>query len=173
MVASAPNPASPPPTRPDPLAAAQRVARDASGAARDLARDVADGYRKSSRYFKLRLGIVAAWSALAIGSIWLACPSSGPRNDLGAEVQLLPETLLGAQLLVRNGSDRSWTEVAITLDGAWRYEKRTVRGGDKLVVSLEQFKRDGASPPSDLRPASVAIECEQGRATLPLAPRSP
>jgi hypothetical protein len=149
---------------PDPLAAAQRV----RGLARDLAQDLADGYRRSTKYVRLRVGIVAGWALLSLLAVWASCPSSPRTNGLGAEAKLVRESIVGTQVLVENTSERLWTEVALTLDGGWRYEKRTVRPGDKVVLSLHQFQKDGLPPPEALKPRSVTIECEQGRAVAPL-----
>ena len=165
-----------PAPRPDPLAAAHRVkdlalgaAQTAQTAAMDAARDLAQRYEKSSRYFKLRAAVVASWALLSALALWLACPSSGPRNGLGAEAQLA-DSILGTQVLVRNESDRTWTEVVLVLDGTWRYErKRTVRGGDKVVVSVGEFRRGDEAAPKDLRPRQLGVQCEQGDATLSLS----
>jgi hypothetical protein len=108
--------------RPDAAAAANRVkdgvrdlARSAIGAAGDLATDVATGYRKSTRYFKLRAAIVGTWAVLALVTFWGACPSSGPSNALGAKARLLAGTIMGSQVFVENESDRVWRDVVVTL----------------------------------------------------------
>lgn len=166
--------------RADPAGATQRVkdgvrelARGALGAAGDLAGDLAGGYRKSTRYFKLRAAIVGTWAVLSLVTLWAACPSSGPANPLGAEAQLLlgsePGVLTGTQVLVKNDSRHLWRDVVLTLDGGWRYETKTMRPQDKLVLSVTRFSRDGAKAPADLEPRSIVIECSEGRATAPLA----
>src|SRR5512132_890577 len=79
---------------PEVAAAANRVkegvrelARGAVGAAGDLASDLAEGYRKSTRYFKLRAAMVGTWALLSLVTLWAACPpSDAPRNALGARV---------------------------------------------------------------------------------------
>lgn len=165
--------------RPEAHAASQRVrelAKDLGPRVRDLAKDLAqelaDGYRRSTRHVRMRVAVVGAWSVLAVASLWIACPSSGPGNALGAEVTLLPESLVGPQVLVHNDSDDLWTDVTFTLDGTWRLERKTVRPQDKLVLSIAQFRRDdGATAPRDLAPRTLRIECEQGHATTPLQPR--
>jgi hypothetical protein len=165
--------------RPDPVAAAQRVregvrdlARGALGAAGDLAADVADGYRRSTRYFKLRAAVIATWALLSAVTFWAACPSSGPGNALGAKFRLLlrtePGVLMGTQVLVENDSDAVWRDVVVTLDGGWRFEKKTVRPQDRLVLSLSQFTKDGAVAPAELEPRTVTLECSEGRVTAPL-----
>ncbi len=167
---------------PDPAVAAQRVkdgvkdlARGAIGAAGGLASELADNYRRSSRYFRMRAAVLGAWALLSVVTLWAACPTSGPTNALGAEAQLLsrsePGVLLGTQVFVANESGSVWTDVVLTLDGGWSYEKKTVRPGDKLVLSIAQFKKDGQSAPGELDPKEITIECEQGRITAPLGAR--
>lgn len=168
--------------RPDAAAAAQRVkdgvrdlARGAIGAAGDLAADVADGYRKSTRYFKLRAAVIGTWALLSAVTFWAACPSSGPSNALGAKVQLLSATergaLMGTQVFVENDSDTMWKDVVLTLDGGWRHDRKTIRPKDRLVLAITQFRKGAESAPADLEPRSVTIECEEGRVTAPLGGR--
>lgn len=169
--------------RPDVAAAANRVkegmrdlARGALGAAGDLAIDLGDAYRKSTRYFRIRAAIVGAWVLASLLTIWAACPpSSSPSNVLGARVQLLsrnePGMLIGTQVLVENESGRIWKDVVLTLDGGWRYERKTVRPQDKFVVSITQFKKGAAAAPAELDPKAITIECAEGRVTAPLVAR--
>jgi len=157
---------TPRPNEAVPAAAARRV----KDLARDLATDVADGYRKSTRYFRMRVAVVAGWAMLSIATLWSACPSDGPTNALGAIVQLLSgdESLMGTQVLVQNESGENWTDVTFTLDGGWAFERKTVRAGDKVVLSLRQFRKEEAAPPEDLRPKTLRIDSAQGSATVAL-----
>jgi hypothetical protein len=164
--------------RPDPSATAVRVkegvrdlARGALGAAGDLATDLAEGYRKSTRYFKLRAAVVGTWALLSVVTFWAACPSSGPGNALGARVRLERVALMGTQVGIENDSDDLWKDVALTLDGGWRYEKKTVRPHDKLVVSITQFRKGDESAPAELEPRSLTVECDRGRVTAPIGAR--
>ncbi len=155
------------PSIPDPAAAAQRV----KDIARDLATDVSDTYRKTNRYLRLRAAIVGGWVLLALVSLYTACPSSGPTTELSAEVTLLPETIVGQQISVSNGSKEMWTEVKLTLDGQWTHEIRTVRAGQNVVVGVTKFKRDGTTAPQDLKPRKIEIRCDQGSVDLSLQQR--
>ncbi|BDG06451.1 hypothetical protein [Anaeromyxobacter oryzae] len=157
------------PVRPDPLAAAQRVKDLARDLARDLAQDVADGYRKSTRFFRLRAAVVGTWFCLSALTLWLACPSSG--NALGAEVTVSFEDPLQTYVLVANTSADIWTDVILTLDGEWSYEKKTVRDGERIVVATAKFTRDGAAAAGDMKPKTLTIRCEQGKVTTRLATR--
>jgi hypothetical protein len=170
--------------RPDVAAAATRVkdgmrdlARGALGAAGDLATDLGEAYRKSTRYFRMRAAIVGTWALLSAITLWAACPPSPstPTNDLGARVQLLsrnePGILIGTQVLVENDSPRIWKDVVLTLDGGWQYERKTVRPRDRMVVSITQFRKDDAAAPAELEPRVITIECAEGRVTAPLGGR--
>ena len=157
------------PARPDPLSAAARV----SEAAKELATDLAEGFRKSDRSFKQRSAVVGTWAVLALVCLWIACPSSGPSNALGAVARLDTGGIMGTQVLVQNDSRDLWTDVAFLLDGGWRLERRTVRAGDRLVLSLSAFTRDGQPAPSDLKPRQLTIECAEGKAVTLLGPARP
>ena len=161
--------------RPDPAVAAQRVkegvrdlARSAVGAAGDLAADVATGYRKSSRHVRLRAAVIGTWAVLALATFWIACPSSGSSNSLGARAKLLAGSIMGSQVFVENESGPLWSDVVVTLEGGWRYEKRTVRPKESFVVPTNRFAKDGATAPPGLSSRTITIECAEGKITIPL-----
>ncbi len=156
--------------RPSPLNAALRV----KDMAVDLAGDLADGYRKSTRYARLRGAVVASWVLVSVLLMWIACPSGDPSNSLGAKA-VLSEGLLGEKsVLVWNDSDEMWNDVTVTLDGKWEWKTSQVRPGEKQSLRPDHFKHYDVAAPSDLSPRSLAIECRQGSATLSLvAPGGP
>ncbi|HEU4382262.1 MAG TPA: hypothetical protein VFR85_02065 [Anaeromyxobacteraceae bacterium] len=136
---------------------------------RELARSLAESYRRSDKFFKMRAGIVASWALISVVTLWAACPASGPENSLGADVRVLRDSLVGGQqLLVRNESADNWTEVVFTLDDGWRRDQKTVRPHDQLVFSMSDFRRDGQPAPRDFKPKRLVVECEEGRATFDL-----
>lgn len=129
----------------------------------------ADGFRRSDRFFKMRLGVLATWALLSAVTLYAACPSSGPSNSLGADVQVLRESLVGGQqLLVRNESSEIWTDVVLTLDEGWRYEHRTMRPHDQLVLSMSHFRKGEQTAPRDFKPRSLTIACGQGSYSIDL-----
>ena len=67
------------PARPDPLSAAHRV----KDLARDLAQELADGYRRSTKYVRMRAAVVAAWLCLSLAAIWASWPARGRRTHSG------------------------------------------------------------------------------------------
>jgi hypothetical protein len=125
--------------------------------------DLAQEARRANRYTKMRVTVIAGWALLSLVTLWAACPSSGPSNSLGADVQVIRESLIGgAQLLVRNDSSEMWTDVVLTLDGTWRYERATVRPHDQFVISMSQFRQDHQQAPRDYRPKSLSFQCREG-----------
>lgn len=151
-------------TRTDLPARRARAAGRASLAARWRARavELAAQLRRWDRFSRLRVGIVAAWAALSIVTLWGACAAPGPANALGADVQVNRDSIMGVQLLVRNDSDRIWEDVVLTLDDGWKYTQATMRPQDLVVLSLASFRRGDEPPPPDLRPRTLAISCSRG-----------
>lgn len=135
--------------------------------------DFAERYRKPTRYFRMRVGILGGWVLISLVTLFASCPPSGPTNSLGAIIQVLPrsESLMGTQVLVSNESHQNWTEVTFTLDGEWQLKKKTVRPGDKVVLSLDKFRKEDLSPPPDLSPQSIRIDAAEGQATEKLTRR--
>jgi hypothetical protein len=122
-----------------------------------------EAFRRSDRFFKMRAGVVGSWVLVSLVSLWIACPSSGPTNSLGADVEVLRESFVGGeQILIRNESSDMWTDVIVTIDGGWRYLRPTVRPHDQLVLSMSHFRKGDQAAPRELRPRTLRIECRQG-----------
>lgn len=120
------------------------------------------GLRGADRWLRWRVAVVAAWALASAITLAVACPTAGPSNALGAEVQVLRESLVGAQVLVRNDSGDVWTDVLVTLDGEWSYRHATLRPRDQLVVATSQFRRGADALPADHRPRRLDVRCDQG-----------
>jgi hypothetical protein len=121
-----------------------------------------DDFRRADRFFKMRAGIVSAWAVISLVTLWATCPSSGPGNALGADVQVNRDSIMGVQLLVRNESTRIWENVVLTLDDGWRYTQPTMRPHDLVVLSMSHFKKGEEAPPRDYKPRALVIACGQG-----------
>ena len=154
--------------QPPSLAAAGRARDAAVGLATDLATDVVDGFKKSSRTLRRKAAVVGTWLLLSVVTMWAACPSSGPTNSLGA-VARLQATSVGQVISVRNDTDGTiWTEVALVLDDTWRYEKRrTIRAGDTVTPRVEDFRKDDQPPPAGYRPAEAHHPVRAGAGLAP------
>jgi hypothetical protein len=136
---------------------------------RRAASGLIDGFRKAGRWQKARLGILGGWLAASFVALWIACPSQGPGNSIGADVHVLRDSLLGGQqILVRNESEEVWTDVVLTLDRTWRNEQRALRPREQVVLSPAQFERAGEPAPRDLRPKRLDVACQQGKAGFDL-----
>jgi hypothetical protein len=139
-----------------------QAAADLALRARARLRELVAGFRRSDRYFKMRLGIVGAWAVISMATLWGACASFGPTSVLGADVQVNRNSIMGVQLLVRNESTRIWEDVVLTLDDGWKYTHKTMRPHDLIVLSMSSFKKGDDAPPRDYKPRALAIACEQG-----------
>ena len=137
-------------------------ARALAGRAADAYAAAAGGLRRAGRFQRMRLAIGGGWALASLLALWIAC-SGGGGNSLGADVQVLRDSLVGGQqLLVRNESTSIWTDVVLTLDDDWRYRHPTLRPHDQLVLSMGHFRKGEEAAPRDLRPRTLAVECEQG-----------
>ncbi len=157
-------------TAPAAIAAAARARSAAVEMATDLATDVVDGFKKSSPPYRRKAVVVGTWILLSVVTMWVACPSSGPTNSLGA-VARLQATSVGQVISVRNDTESTiWTEVALVLDDTWRYEqRRTIRAGDTVTPRVEDFRKDGQPPPASYRPAEAHHPVRSGAGLDPAA----
>lgn len=134
--------------------------------------ELADDFRRSDRFFKMKAGIIAAWCLVSAGTLWGACfhRAGGELSSLGAEVQMLPESFVGgAQILVRNESSDLWTDLTFELPGGFIHKHDTLRPGDQLVLSVSEFRKGTTAPPKDLKPRSLTISCKEGKASAVLS----
>jgi hypothetical protein len=136
--------------------------------ARARLHDMAEGFRRSDRFFRMRAGILGAWAVLSIATLWGSCASFGPTSALGADVQVNRSSIMGVQLLVRNESPHIWEDVVLTLDDGWKYTHKTMRPHDLVVLSMSSFKKGEDAPPRDYKPRALVIACEQGSESFDL-----
>jgi hypothetical protein len=132
---------------------------------RDLGERLADGFRRSDRFLRMRVAVVAAWAAVSLATLFFTCPSTGPANALGAEVHVreAAESFIGgAQVLVRNESDEVWSDVVLTIDGEWRYSHPAIRPREQIVVATTQFQRRGEPLGPEHRPRRLVVACDRG-----------
>lgn len=117
----------------------------------------------------MRAGVVGGWIAITVVTLLASCPSGGPGNSLGAEASVLGEAFVGgAQVMVRNDSGDTWTNVVLTADGEWRFRQPTLRSKDRAVVPVIQFRRGVDALPPDHRPRRLDVECDQGSSSFDL-----
>jgi hypothetical protein len=137
-------------------------------AAQAGATEILEGFRRSDRFFKMRLGIVAVWALLSAATLWGTCGSLGIGSSFGADVQVNRDSIMGVQLLVRNASNDIWEDVTLTLDDGWKYSQRTMRPQDLVVIPMSHFKKAGEAPPPGHEPRSLTIECGRGKSRFVL-----
>jgi hypothetical protein len=148
--------------RPTGLARLSARASALCGSVQAAASDLLEGFRRSDRFFRMRLGIVGAWAVLSLATLWGTCGLGGNGNSLGADVQVNRDSIMGVQILVRNESRDIWEDVTLTLDDGWKYNQRTMRPQDLVVLPMSHFKKGEEAPPADHEPHSLTVECGRG-----------
>jgi hypothetical protein len=155
-------PSADPQGRPSRLAGLPGKASALCESARAAAAELVEGFRRSDRFFKMRVGIVGAWAVVSLATLWGTCGPLESRNSLGADVQVNRDSIMGVQLLVRNESSQIWDGVTLTLDDGWKYSQQTMRPQDLVVLPMSHFRKGDESPPADHEPRSLKIECGRG-----------
>lgn len=126
-------------------------------------------FRRRDRFFQWKAAILAAWTLCSVFAIRVAVggPPDPARNGLQAYTAIT-HTTMSWGLLVHNRSDEAWTEVRVLLDGGWVHERASVAADEKVVLSPDQFTRDGRPAPADLEFQTVRLETDGGSASPPL-----
>ncbi len=145
--------------------AAAEMAGDLGFRVPSFLREQWSDFRTSDRYFKLKGLIVTLWVAVSLASLIVAFGSSGvaspESNDLGAYVRK-QKASLGWSLLIHNTTDDAWTGCQLSLNGGFIHVKPMIAPGEKVVVGVAQFQKDGQAPPSDEEPRTLRIRCKEG-----------
>jgi hypothetical protein len=125
-----------------------------------------EDFRSRDRFFKYKVGVIAAWLVASGGTLAVSC-GGGPRdNSLHAHTQVT-RVLDDKSLLIRNDSGSSWKEVRLTLNGSFTAYTPEILSGGKFVIAVKQFVGpDGQVPAKDLEPRLLRIACSEGTDTV-------
>ena len=159
--------------RAQPLAPEQRkitTARIREGAADTLLNsfsilgEVVEDFRTSDRFFKYKAMVISLWFLLAIGSFGIACPSSGPSNDISAVL-----VVSGDVYMVKNDGSEPWQDVEIIVNGAYRSTMSQVAGGGNVTLSSAVlFDELGKRAPSKLTITDIVVKARDPEAEVTL-----
>lgn len=145
--------------------AAAELAGDVGFRVQSFLREQWQDFRSSDRYFKGKALIVTLWLGVSLASLFIAFGSSGvdqpESNDLGAYVRKTKASL-GWSLLVHNTTDDAWTGCQLSLNGGYTHVKPMIAPGEKSVIGVSQFQKDGQPPPMDEEPRTLRIQCKEG-----------
>jgi hypothetical protein len=146
-------------------AGAENTALNALGVLRDTWED----FRSSDRFFKYKAGVLATWIALSVASFVVACPGSGPSNNLGAHLDSVPPAVASDPPLffVKNDSDQPWFDVVITVNGTYKVALSTVTANGQVPLSPKQLLGpDGSVAPGNLKIVAIEVHTDRGNTEL-------
>lgn len=128
----------------------------------------AQDFRRTDRYFKYKVFIVAAWVLLAIGAFGIACPKRNLANTLGAKlVASRDETPI---YMIKNEGQEAWKDVEITVNRRYRATLSVVPGGNGTVTlsAAVLFDERGVKAPSRLHVVDIRMKSREPSADIVL-----
>lgn len=131
--------------------------------------EVVEDFRSSDRFFKYKAMVISLWFLLAIGSFGVACPSSGPSNDINA-VLVVGNDGVAPVYMVKNESTETWEDVEIIVNGAYRstMSQMPAEGGNATLSSAVLFDEKGKRAPDGLAITDIVVKVREPEAEVPL-----
>ncbi|MBI3181971.1 MAG: hypothetical protein HYZ28_07485 [Myxococcales bacterium] len=131
-----------------------------------ILKEVWEDFRSSDRFFKYKAAIIASWVALSTTTFFVACPSAGVSDDIGASL-VAREQHGRLAVSVKNESKDTWNDVLVVVNGAYRAVHPPVEPGGMLTVTPKLLAtQDGQPPPADLKVVDLEVSTSEGSTTL-------
>ena len=129
---------------------------------REFGEDRIVEFKRSSKYFKWKLAIVAAYLFIAILTYVIFVPA-GELNQIDAEVSVSKTFLFGKHFVVGNQGSDAWKDIKFTLNHGYVARLPKLPPQQKVVVKLLEFKDSKGLSPDVSTPLSfLRIECSEG-----------
>ena len=129
---------------------------------REFSEDRIIEFKRSSKYFKWKLSIVAAYLFISILTYVIFVPA-GELNQIDAEVSVRGTFLFGKHFVVANQGSEAWKDVKFTLNRSYLASLPKLPPQQKVVVKLLEFKDGkGLVPDKNLPLTFLRIECSEG-----------
>lgn len=121
--------------------------------------EVVEDFRNSDRFFKYKAMVISLWLLLAIGSFGIACPSTGPSNDINAVLVVSGEASAPIYM-IKNESSDVWKDVEIVVNGKYRSTMTQMEpeGGNTTLSSAVLFDDSGKRAPSTLPITDIVVK---------------
>jgi hypothetical protein len=153
-----------------PASLAQRARAGAVSAGLNVAayaREAVADFRARDRFFKFKALIVAAWAALSVSGIVVACPGATlSAGSLGSRLVVNAERV-PAIILIYNEGDETWQDVTVVVNRQYRASAEQVAPGDNLTLTSRLLLGPGnVVAPLGLRVTDVELRTSEGRAVL-------
>ncbi|MFT3708533.1 MAG: hypothetical protein QM817_12850 [Archangium sp.] len=131
--------------------------------------EVVEDFRNSDRFFKYKAMVLSMWFLLMIGAFGIACPSTGPSNDISA-VLVVSSDSGGKQIyMVKNEGTDVWQDVEIVVNGQYRStQTQMAEGGNLTLSSAVLFDDAGKRAPSAISITDIVVKVREPEAEVPL-----
>jgi hypothetical protein len=131
--------------------------------------EVVEDFKSSDRFFKYKAGVLSLWFLLAIGAFGIACPSSGPSNDISAALVVSGDAS-SRIYMVKNESSDTWQDVEIIVNGAYRstMSQMPAEGGNATLSSAVLYDDSGKRAPSSLQITDIVVKVREPEASVDL-----
>lgn len=131
--------------------------------------EVVEDFRNSDRFFKYKAMVLSIWFLLMIGAFGIACPSTGPSNDISA-VLVVSSDSGGKQIyMVKNEGTDVWQDVEIVVNGQYRStQTQMAEGGNLTLSSAVLFDDQGKRAPSAIAITDIVVKVREPEAEVPL-----
>ena len=131
--------------------------------------EVIEDFRSSDRFFKYKALVLGLWLLLAVGAFGVACPTSGPSNDIAASL-IVSGDAAKPIYMVKNESSDVWQDVEIVVNGSYRatMSKMPGEGGSATLSPAVLFDDQGKRAPSNLRITEIVVKVRNPEAEVPL-----
>lgn len=124
--------------------------------------EVIEDFRRSDRYFKYKALVLTLWLFSAVGAFGVACPSTGPSNDIHATLIVSGEAN-SPIYMVKNDSSDAWQGVEIIVNGAYRstMNQLSAEGGSATLSPAVLFDADGKRAPARLSINDIVVKVRE------------
>jgi hypothetical protein len=131
--------------------------------------EVVEDFKSSDRFFKYKAMVISLWFLLAIGSFGVACPSTGPSNDINA-VLVVGNDGVSNVYMVKNESTEAWQDVEIIVNGTYRstMSNMPAEGGNATLSSAVLFDDKGKRAPDGLNITDIVVKVRDPEAEVSL-----
>jgi hypothetical protein len=105
-----------------------------------------------------------------IGAFGIACPSTGPTNDISA-VLVVSNDSSGRQIfMVKNDGPEAWQDVEIVVNGQYRSTQSQIaqEGGNLTLSSAVLFDDQGKRAPASIQITDIVVKVREPEGEVPL-----
>lgn len=122
--------------------------------------EVIEDFRSSDKFFKYKALVLSSWFLMVVGAFGVACPSSGPTNDIDAHLVVSGDAAAPIYM-VQNESTDPWKDVEIIVNGgAYRstLSEMAAQGGSATLSPAVLYDAQGKKAPSSLVITEIVVK---------------